>query len=87
MNTGILNLAASLLLMLKEYFTKNAGMNTVSGGLLGSLLTLLMMGLQDTAHMDQLITWLQNQGETGLIAAAVVAGLRTAVFLWSAGRK
>lgn len=69
------------------YFTKNGGLNTVSGGVLGSLITLLAMGLQKTATVDQLITWLQNQGEYGLLGGAIVAGLRCSVLVYKASRK
>lgn len=63
------------LIKLYEYFTKNAGLNTVTGAAGGSLLTLALLGMQ-TASYDQMITFLQNNGEYGLIAGAFFAALR-----------
>lgn len=78
-------IAAAVGPQLYAYFTKNKGLNTVSGAAGGSLLTLVVLGMQ-TAGYDQLITFLQNYGESGLIAAAVMAGLRVAVQVYKASK-
>ncbi len=85
---GILGLLALLGPQLWRYFTKNKGLNTATGGLVGGLLAITLQGfLQNEGSIDGAITWLQNQGEYGLIAGAAVAGLRTAVYVWQASRK
>ncbi|MGG7581693.1 hypothetical protein [Rhizobium sp. Nf11,1] len=82
---ALISLLTALLPQLLQYFTKNKGLNTVTGAAGGSLLTLVVLGMQ-TAGYDQLITFLQNYGESGLIAAAFMAGLRVAVQVYKAAK-
>lgn len=84
MNT-VISLIAAVGPQLVQYFTKNKGLNTVTGAAGGSLLTLVVLGMQ-TAGYDQLITFLQNYGESGLVAAAFMAGLRLAVQVYQASK-
>jgi hypothetical protein len=74
-----------VLIKLYEYFTKNAGLNTVTGAAGGSLLTLVLLGMQ-TATYDQMIAFLQNNGEYGIIAGAVFAALRMFVVVYVASK-
>lgn len=74
-----------ILVNLWQYFTKNKGLNTVTGAAGGSLMTLVVLCMQ-TAGYDQLITFLQNYGDSGLIAAAIIAGLRCAVLVYTASK-
>lgn len=67
-----------------EYFTKKP-VNAVTGAAGGSLLTLVLLGMQ-SGGFDQLITFLQNNGQYGLIAAAIMAGLRTAMLVYTASK-
>lgn len=63
------------------YFTKNAGLNTVTGSLLTAVGTILLQAIgHNQDNIDQLITWFSNQGEYGLYAAAGIVALRAAVF-------
>jgi hypothetical protein len=75
-----------LIMALVQYFTKNGGLNTVSGGFLGAFGALFGVALAQTSEVDQIITWLQNQGEYGLIAGAVVAGLRVALVAYRSAK-
>jgi hypothetical protein len=84
--SGLFNLLAAVGPQLFQYFTKNKGLNTVSGGVLGSFLTLLVLAFQQEGTINQIITFLQNQGEAGLIGGAVVAGLRVAVMAYAASK-
>lgn len=70
-----------MLTALLAYFTKNAGLNTVTGSVLTAIATLAFQALgHNQDNIDQLITWFSNQGEYGLYAAAGIVGLRAAVF-------
>lgn len=80
---GVLAVLAAIIPMLRDYFTKNAGLNTVSGGFLGAFMVII---LQNQGQIDQIITWLQNQGEYGIIAGAFVAGLRVALVAYRAAK-
>jgi len=74
----VLTFIAGLLPQLIKYFTKNAGLNTVTGAAGGSLLTLVLMAMQSGAY-DQIISYLQQYGDKGMIAAAVFIALRAGV--------
>lgn len=67
-----------------KYF-KERPVNAVTGAAGGSLITLVLMGMQ-TGSYDQAITFLQNNGDYGIIAAAVIAGLRAMVQVYSASK-
>lgn len=81
----IIQLLLVVLPKLKDYFTKNGGVNSVSGGFLGWLLGVGTVAMTDTATVDQFITWLMHYGVYGLYAAGIVAGIRTAVFTVKGG--
>jgi hypothetical protein len=78
-----INVFVTVLPMLKDYFTKNKGLNTVSGGFLGAFGVLVMQGMQ-SGNFDLAVSWVQNQGETGVIVGCMLVGLRTAVFAYNA---
>lgn len=80
---NVLGLVITALPLLRDYFTKNKSLNTVTGGFLGAFAVILM---QNAESVDQMISALQNQGQYGLIAGAVIAGLRTAVFVLNASK-
>ncbi|TBG37171.1 hypothetical protein ELG77_09060 [Rhizobium leguminosarum] len=80
---AVVSLLTILLPQLYQYFTKNKGLNTVTGAAGGSLLTLLLIGMQN-GYYDQAITFLQNNWEYGGYATAVMVGLRAAVQAYSA---
>jgi hypothetical protein len=82
---AVFNLLITLLPLLKEYFTKNKGLNTVTGGFMGAFGVLLIQAIQGGEY-DQFVAWLQSQGETGLLVGAVVAALRTLVLVYAASK-
>lgn len=74
MNIGII---AQLL----AYFSKNKGLNTVSGGVLGAFGVLAVQAVErNQGSIDQVVTYLSNQGDIGLTVAAVIVGLRAVVY-------
>ncbi len=82
---------------LYRYFTKNAGVNSVSSGFIGAFLALAINGgltfekvvdlfVNSQADIDRFITFLQNHGETGVIAGALVAGVRVSIMVFRAAK-
>ncbi len=65
-----------------QYFTKTP-VNAVTGAAGGSLLTLVLVGMQNGMY-DQAITFMQNNWEYGGYATAVMVGLRAAVQAYAA---
>jgi len=59
---ALASLLAVILPQLIQYFTKNDGLNTVTGAAGGSLLTLVLLGMEPSGF-DQIITFLQNYSE------------------------
>lgn len=85
---NIITIIVTVLPLLRDYFTKNKGLNTVSGGVFGAFGVILVQALeQNTASVDQLITYVSNQGTYGIYAAAVVVALRTGVYFLAASKK
>ena len=82
---GLIPLLATGGLKLYDYFTKNKGLNSVTSAGGSALLTLTVLGMQSGGY-DQVITFLQNHGEAGLVAAATMAALRTFVFVYNASK-
>lgn len=80
---ALLPILTVLLPQLYNYFTKNKGLNTVTGAAGGSVLTLLLIGMQNGLY-DQAISFFQNNWEYGGYATAVMVGLRAAVQAYSA---
>lgn len=80
---AVASILTILLPQLIQYFTKNKGLNTVTGAAGGSVLTLLLIGMQNGLY-DQAITFFQNNWEYGGYATAVMVGLRAAVQAYSA---
>ncbi|WP_017993845.1 hypothetical protein [Rhizobium leguminosarum] len=80
---AVVSLLTILLPQLYQYFTKNKGLNTVTGAAGGSLLTVLLIGMQN-GYYDQAITFLQNNWAYGGYATAVMVGLRAAVQAYAA---
>lgn len=80
MNPNIVTIALTVLTLLKNYFTKNAGMNSVTSGATGAFGALALLAYQNTGNIDAVITFLSNHGQTGLIVAGVIAALRTFIF-------
>jgi C4-dicarboxylate transporter len=78
---NIVTLPLTGVTLLKGYFTKNAGMNSVTSGAAGAFGALAVLAAQNTGNIDQVITFLSNHGDTGLYVAAVIAVLRTFIFL------
>ena len=79
---AIVSLLAAIVPQLIQYFTKKP-VNAVTGAAGGSLLTLLLLGMDSGAY-DQAITFLQNNWEYGGIATGVMAGLRAGVQAYAA---
>ena len=69
------------------YFSKNGGLNTISGGFLGAFGALFGVALTQTSEIDQLITWVMNQGENGLIAGSIIAAARVGLATYRAAKK
>lgn len=80
----IVPIVLSWIPQLVTYFTKTP-VNAVTGAAGGSLITLVLLGM-NTAGYDQLITYLQNNGEYGLIAASAMAALRMGVMVYTASK-
>lgn len=68
-----------------QYFKKTP-VNAVSAGAGGSALTLLLIGFMQSGSYDQLVTFLQNYGEAGVIASAVMVALRAGVLVYTAAK-
>lgn len=84
MNALLAFLAVALPELIK-YFTKTP-VNAVTAGAGGSAVTLLLVGLMQTGTYDQMLTFLQNYGEAGIIASALMAGLRTVMLVYTAAK-
>lgn len=84
---NIVSLLLAALPLLKQYFTKNAGMNSVTSGAVGVFGTLAVLASQNTANIDQAITFFSNYGKTGLYVAGAIAALRTFIFIVSPADK
>ena len=74
----IISLLAAIVPQLVQYFTKNYGQNSVTTSVGASFLTLVLVAMQSGGY-DQIITFLQTYGESGVVAAAFFIGLRAAV--------
>lgn len=80
---NIVNLLLTVVTLLKGYFSKNAGMNSVTSGAAGAFGALAVLAAQNTGNIDQVITFLSNHGDTGLYVAGTIAALRTFIFVVS----
>lgn len=78
---AIISILIAVIPLLRDYLTKNSGLNTVTGGVLGAFGVLLVQGLeQNQGSIDQIVTYLSNQGQYGVFVAAGIVALRAAVF-------
>ncbi|NDD83382.1 hypothetical protein EBZ38_03755 [bacterium] len=84
---AIISVILAVLPALRDYFTKNKGLNTVSGGLLGAFGVLAAQALQNQGTVDAVVTTLQNQGELGVIVGGVIVALRVFVAYMDANKK
>lgn len=80
---NIVTVLLTVATLLKDYFTKNAGMNSVTSGAAGALGTVALLASQNTGNIDQAITFFSNYSSTGLYVAGAIAALRTFIFVVS----
>lgn len=81
---ALISLLAVMGPQLVNYF-KEKPVNAVTGSAGSAAMTLVMLAMQSASY-DQAITFLQNNGKYGLIAAAAVAALRTFVLVYNASK-